>query len=293
MARAHNPDLLRNALFTRCKLLWGAGLTTKFLVFVAGAAVVFYPSDAKLIGLITLILGLLSEIILWRSDKWKGDAQSLHRKLDFENGLGWPVTKSEFADLLARYPGNLDKMTGSGKGSYFASTEPPGIKRALQNLCESSWWSMHLSESMFKIFMVVIIAIIVGCIVLLNVSVESLPTTASTAGAYQSSQAAQSTHDVVSASVVKIVTSSLLFLVSYGLIRLACGYYSFSQKSRQIKEKAEALLEANCDKEVSVIKLWQDYHLSRASAPLLPSWIWWCRQKRLNELFKAYFHDLE
>jgi hypothetical protein len=156
MGRPHNSDLLRSALFNRCKILWGVGLTAKFLVFAAGAAVVLYPANAKTIGFATLILGLIAEAILWRSDKWKGDAQSLHRKLDFEDGLGWPVTNSEIADLLARYPGKLDSMTESGKGSYFASTEPPGVKRAFQNLCESSWWSMHLAESMFKIFSVAI-----------------------------------------------------------------------------------------------------------------------------------------
>ena len=88
------------------------------------------------------------------------------------------------------------------------------------------------------------------------------------------------------------VSAAKLFIVSYGLIRLAVGYFSFSQKSKQIKEKAESLLEVQCDKEVSAIKLWQDYHLSRASAPLLPTWIWWLREKKLNALFKAYFHDL-
>jgi hypothetical protein len=157
MGMPHNSDLLRSALFNRCKMLWGVGLSVRFLVFAAGAAIILYPANAKLIGFATLVLSLLSEAILWQSDKWKGDAQSLHRKLDFEDGLGWPVTTSEIADLLARYPGNLDKITGSGKGSYFASTEPPGVKRALQNLCESSWWSMHLAESMSKILTGVII----------------------------------------------------------------------------------------------------------------------------------------
>jgi hypothetical protein len=288
MGMPHNSDLLRSALFNRCKMLWGVGLSVRFLVFAAGAAIILYPANAKLIGFATLVLSLLSEAILWQSDKWKGDAQSLHRKLDFEDGLGWPVTTSEIADLLARYPGNLDKITGSGKGSYFASTEPPGVKRALQNLCESSWWSMHLAESMSKILTGVIILVIVGCAILLNISVESLPTTSSASV----TQTGQTTRDVVSASVVKIVTALLLFIVSFGLIRLVVGYFSFSLKSKQINEKAESLLEARCDKEVSAIRLWQDYHLSRASAPLLPTWIWWLRQKKLSALFTAYFHDL-
>jgi hypothetical protein len=292
MERPHNPELLRSKLFDRCERLWGAGLTVKLLVFVAGAAVVLYPSNAKSIGVATLVLGLISEGLLWRSDTWKSAAQGLHRKLDFENAFGWSVTAGEIADLLARYPGTLDGLSGEPKGSYFASKEPPGAKRALQNVCESSWWSMHLAESMAWAFTTLIIVIIVGCIILLNVSIESLPPTVSLASTTQAVQGMQKAVDVVNASVVKIVTSSFLFIVSYGLLRFATGYFSFSNKSKEVREKAETLLEGNYYDQLSAIKLWQDYHLARAAAPLLPGWIWRIREKKLNVLFAAYLQEI-
>lgn len=292
MGRPHNPELLRTALFNRCKKFWGAGLTAKLLVFVAGAAVVLYPSNAKSFGLATLVVGLVSEGLLWWSDIWKRAAQELHRKLDFEDAFGWTVTKGEIADLLARYPGKLDDLCGEPKGRYFASKEPPGVKRALQNVCESSWWSMHLAESMFWVFAILIVLIIVGCILLLNVSIQSLPPTVSSVGATQAAQGMQKAVDVVSVSVVKIVTSSLLFIVSYGLLRFATGYFLFSSKSKQVRDKAETLLDGNSDDEVSAIKLWQDYHLARAGAPLLPTWIWQIREKKLNVLFAAYLQQI-
>jgi hypothetical protein len=39
---------------------------------------------------------------------------------------------------------------------------------------------------------------------------------------------------------------------------------------------------------VDVLKLWQDYQLARASAPIVPTWIWKKREKKLNKLWLTY-----
>jgi hypothetical protein len=149
MQRQYNLELLRNALFARCKLLWGAGLITKFFVFALGTIVVFVSVHAKIVALMGLILAAISEFLQWLSDRWKSAANQLHRKLDFENSFGWKITDREIMDFLARYAGDIERFCGSSKENFFASNEPPGSRRALENLRESAWWSMHLSESMW------------------------------------------------------------------------------------------------------------------------------------------------
>lgn len=294
MARHHNPELIRDAIFARCKLLWGVGLVVKFLVFALGIFVVFALADEKIIALIGLFLVATSELLLWLSDRWKSAAQELHRKLDLENSFGWHITQSEILDFLARYPGDINSLAGEATGSYFASKECPGSKRAVENLRESAWWSMHLAESMWWIFVSAIVAIFFGCIVLLNVSIENVSQAPAQATSSQAQAAAASgvvspvVSKAVSAGVVKVVTSAILFVFSYGLFRFAVGYYSFSAKSKQIKEKAELLLESGSADQIQAVKLWQDYHLAREAAPLLPTWIWKLRQKKLNALWRAY-----
>jgi hypothetical protein len=286
--RKHKPERLRDALFRRTKMLWAGGLILKFCVFLLGASVVLQPVWGKTTAVAAFLLAMLSEALMWNSDRWKSAAQSLHRKLDLENSFGWKLSNAELADALARYPGNLEALVENPKGIYFASTEPPGAKRALQNVQESAWWSEHLSEAMGWFFGVLIAVIIVGCVVLLNLSIESVTP------ALQASPAAgsQPTVDVVSASIVKIVTSLVLFVLSYGLLRYAAGYFVFSHKSKEIKEKAEGLLQNDVADQVQAIKLWQDYHLARAGAPLLPNWIWKVREGKLNSLWRGYMCDV-
>ncbi len=141
---------------------------------------------------------------------------------------------------------------------------------------------MNLAEVMGWFFVVLITAIVVGCVLLLNVSIESVLPAAVDLGATPKSV------EVVSAGVVKIVTSSLLFILSYGLLRFAVGYFRFSAKAESVKEKAESLLASGNSDQIQAIKLWQDYHLARAAAPLIPNWTWRLREKKLNALWRDY-----
>lgn len=287
MERKHNPELLRDALFRRCKQFWAAGLIVKLFVFTVGAAVVLFPWHGKSLGLLALLFAILSEASLWYSDRWKSVAESWQRKLDLENALDWRIPNAELVDALARYSGSLEALVTDPKGSYFASAEPPGAKRALENLRESSWWSMHLAEVMGWVFVALIVTIIAGCLILLDVSIGSVLTTA------DSSASGQKTVEVVSAGIVKIVTASLLFILSYGLLRFAVGYFGFSSKSKTIREKVQSVLDAGNSDVIQAIKLWQDYHLARSTAPLLPNWLWRLREKKLNALWKDYMCSME
>jgi hypothetical protein len=290
--RHHNPELIRNGLFARCKFFWGAGLSVKVLVFILGVVVVVAPIDGKYIAIIGLILAVASESLMWLSDRWKGAAHGLHRKLDFENSFGWFISESELMDYLARYPGDTDELVGKSTGSYFASDESPGPKRAVENLRESAWWSMHLAESMFWRTVTVIVGIVVGCVMLLNASVTNLaqPQPATTTIPSAAQQPIE-TKSGASSQTVKIVTSAILFIFSYGLLKFATGYYSFSTKSKQVKESAESLIKSGQIDEIQAIKLWQDYHLAREAAPIIPTWIWKHREKRLNALWNCYVKD--
>lgn len=286
--RQHNPELIRNALFARCKMYWGAALGVKFLVFALGIVVVVAPIDGKFIAVAGLVLAVVSELLVWQSDKWKGAAHGLHRKLDLENAFGWYISESELLDYLARYPGNINALIGKTTGSYFASGETPGPKRATENMRESSWWSMHLAESMFRYSLIAMIAIGIGCLILLNVSVENLAQSRITPTTISSNPKPAESTSGVGAPTIKIVTSAILFIFSYGLLKFATGYYAFSSKSKQIKESAERLLQSDKLDQIQVIKLWQDYHLAREAAPIIPTWTWKLRQEKLNSLWNCY-----
>ena len=294
MEKTYNLEKLRDTLFARCKLLWGAGLITKLLIFVCGTVVVFLPASSHGFALIGLALAALSEWLLWLSDRRKSASLQLHRKLDFENSFGWEIKKAEVIDLMARYAKKETDFATDPTGSYFASKENPGPRRAIENLRESSWWSLHLAESMWWISISIIILVIFGCFFLLNVSLDDVSqASAQVAVGTQSGTQAISKNptitQAVNSSVVKVVTTTVLFVFSYGLFRFAIGYFAFKEKAQKIREKTDQLLEKSDVDQVEAIKLWQEYHLARESSPIIPSWIWRLRQKKLNALWNRTY----
>lgn len=262
-------EILRDTLFARCKSALKWAYILKAGVFVAGVAVVVFALSWTLAPFLVAVLAGAAELVMWRSDYLKGEAESIHRKLDFEDSFGWPVSEHELRDLWARLK---DGRALPREGNYFASKSDPGTERALQNLRESCWWSKHLSRSMAWMTLMGILLLILGCFIILLVAVASVPDLKT------------------AADIVRIVTSSLMLLFSFGLLRLWFGYYNFGSKAERIEGLAISLQKADkAPDQHEVVKLWNDYHLSRASAPVLPTWLWNNQQVRLNALWKRQF----
>lgn len=88
-------------------------------------------------------------------------------------------------------------------------------------------------------------------------------------------------------SIGRVVTSVLMLVLSLGLIRLMLGYYGFSRKAQRAEERVGECLKHECG-DLEVVKLYNEYHLDRASAPLIPDWVWKLNQEHLNGLWSDY-----
>jgi hypothetical protein len=268
----HNPRVLCQALFIRATRWLTAALLCKIGVFALGALVVLLAFIPKSAPFLVAALSIIAEICLWRSEKNKGTAEALLRKLDMRDAFGWPISKGEMSDLLLRVPAKLrKKLSPEGLGEqYFASKETAGAKRAVENTQESAWWSKHLAEKMGHYCLTITCVLAVGSVVLLVVSIETVRD-----------------FDTLS-SIGRTVTSTISFLFSLGLLRLAMGYYSFSRKAAQIEDQAESLLSSERIDAIQAIKIAHEYQLARMTAPLIPSWIWKRKRDDLNELWATY-----
>jgi hypothetical protein len=88
----------------------------------------------------------------------------------------------------------------------------------------------------------------------------------------------------------RVVTSVLMLILSLGLIRLTLSYYSFNRKAQRVEERAGELLKYGFG-DMEAVKVYNEYHLSRAVAPLIPDQVWRWNQKYLNELWEQYRTD--
>lgn len=266
-----NPWVLCKCLDLSSKYWWTVTLTCKGIAFAIGLAVLLPVFPSTPIPFLVAGFMICSELASYRMDYLRGVAQGLRRKLEVSDSLGWEISHREMSDLLARCPDSVKKrMTiEATEEPFFASIEKPGPRRAVENVMESSWWSKHLSESMFWRCLTIICCGIIGSLIALVVSIL-----------YFDEQSTLS-------SVARIVTSVLLLGLSCGLVRLVVGYFSFSQKSGLIEQQAERLLEKKV-KELDAVKTLHDYQIARSSSPIIPEWIWEQRRTELNELWKKY-----
>lgn len=269
-----DPQALREALFERAKAWWVGTLVARVVSFVLSGALVLSGAIPQLAPYLIAALALLAEGLQWRSDVIKGSAESLKRKLEYHNAFGWAITGYEMAQYLLQVPRkSIQRLPREGEGEpYFASTQGIGPTRALENVRESAWWSKNQAERLGHIcFGITALAFLVALAILLF-AVQAVDDPSARSG------------------IGRIVTATITFVVSFGLIRLALGYAGFAKAAARVVESAEQALGAGGGEMIQAIKLLHDYQLARASAPLLPTWYYNRIRGHLNRLWDAYLN---
>jgi hypothetical protein len=164
--------------------------------------------------------------------------------------------------------------TVENSAPYFASANDLGWRKAMENLQESAWWSKHLSKSMGSIIFVFTIGLsVISLLLLIFFSLMS-----PAAGTLT--------------TVNRVVISVLLLTVSLGLIPLARNYNAFSQRCSACEKAATDLLRSTEQEIVPAIEVWNEYHLARASAPLIPSRLWKWKEKSLNKTWNELVAEM-
>jgi len=256
---------------------WTVTNAAQFAVFLVGLAAIFLSVLSRVAPFLLAGLTIISEICRFRFSNMRGTWEKLHRELDAQDSLDWPISKSEISDLLTtisrKHQSQL--ILKSAKDDYFDSNLSPGPRRTVKNMQESAWWAKHLARRAASIYATIITVLIIG-------SFAALIITITTAPAY-----------TAQINISRAVTSTIMLIFSLNLIRTAFSYYSYSQKATEIEERAKHLLSIKNKKIhlTEAIKLMQDYHLAHAEAPMNPGWLWTIMQENLNELWKKYRHD--
>jgi fumarate reductase subunit C len=270
----YNPWSLCYHLDETAKFWWGTSVTMKLAGFMVGVFALVFNWPARPMPFILAALTVLSEIFSYRSDSIRGTAQGLRRKLDLKDGLGWDIPNAELSDLVVRSPASVKKKASSKPPNdpYFASQEMAGPRRAIENVSESAWWSKHLAEKMYTHCLLTLIVTVATALVALIVTV----------------QAASGSAPLDTLSIVaRVVTALLMLALSLGLLKLTTGYYGLSKKAARTEEGAERLLITSSNIElVDALKIISEYHLARASAPIVPTWIWKWNQRELNVIWE-------
>jgi hypothetical protein len=270
----HDPRAFSGVYFSVAKRWWGVSLICRAGIILVAAIGVWVPGLSKVVSVVMVALSIASEGIIYHSDRTKGIAEWLLRKLDLRDSFGWDISRAEMSDVLARTSERIraDVRPESEVDVYFASKDQHGPARALKNIQESAWWSKHLAATMgWYVLVFMLVAVFVSLFALLF------------------TLSAMSDPDALS-SIGRSVTSVLMVVLSLGLLRLTIGYFGFKEKAERAERRAAELLKEGGN-ETEAIKLYAEYHLDRAAAPLVPDSVYRWNRRKLNELWDEYRTD--
>jgi hypothetical protein len=264
----YHPQIVVECLHRAAKWWLGLSLVLKFLVVGVGIVAAVRSGFAYYAPFLALALVIVAEFATYHSDAVKGAGQALQRKLDLHDGFGHELPNAELADTLAMCSGWV-RRTAAGREPerrYFASTQPPGPRRAVANVAESAWWSKHLAWSMYwrclyATFGTVLVSLVILVVTLIGVKDQEL---------YP--------------SLARVGTAILTLIPSLGMVKLITGYHGFATKAGQVEEQVKRLGERQVS-EITAMKVVFEYHLARAAAPPIPDWIFRSRQHELNQLW--------
>lgn len=260
-------ETLVNRAYDRAKRWAGAVLILHSTLFLAGVLAIFLPILTMKYPWLAVPLSLLGSWISARASKYKSLAEGAKRQHEYVAGFGVKPSLRELANLRQSLKKQLSPEAGAllKQGITYASEEPHGSRRALENLAESAWFTKHLAaRCVHWVATTFIITLLIAISLLLWAAAEVSGTSAGAAAA-------------------KSFAATFTFLISVGLIRSWLGYSKLERKAEKIDSDAMTMLGMENPSTFEAQRLLTEYQISRASAPLIPTWIWKVHRNSMNE----------
>jgi hypothetical protein len=157
---------------------------------------------------------------------------------------------------------------GKSADMYFASQSDPGPRRALENLHESAWYNGRQTYVMFWMYTIAIGTLLIMSVVALVIASRHMES----AGSRE--------------STIKVVTASLMLVVSLNMLKSAWSYLKMYQRCLRTEESTLRLIESPMS-ESDALRQWHEYQVARSSCPLIPQWLWKLMEESMNDAWRS------
>lgn len=260
---------LSRTQFSIAQWCLGTALAAEMLAGVAGVVGTSVPG---LSGKATVTLAVLALIAAWvrrQSARFADSAHDILRRLDLQDSLGRQIDPRTEADLIDDVPRLVQRLaTRRDVEPYFGSSERPGVRRLLENLRESAWWTKRLAGDMAMTTGV--FAAVLNGIALLTLMLVAT-------GVVGSAAMSSASH---------WVSAVILFVIAQGPHHAHARYAQLRDRARTVEEASDRLLTLSTPTESDTLLIAAEYHLARQGAPVIPTLWYEYRRPGLNRLWE-------
>jgi hypothetical protein len=260
---------LQNTAFWKAKLWCGILVGLQVFLFFGGLVSIFSEPWSLEYPWLAFPLAVAGALITARASYLKGRAEFLKRQHEYLDGLDSQPSARTLVNLRAELPLELRPEVERllTEGVTYASDSPVGLKRMLEIICESAFFSQYLAGRCAIYLMGLLVVTGVLAVSFLLFCLHTL-------------------HDAgTSVTAARSVAATLVFLISVGTIRSWRGYAIFSTKADQAHAEAARLLARETLEPCEAHRLLSEYQIARATAPLIPTTVWKLHRSRLNQIW--------
>lgn len=259
------------AQFDAAKRWWAVAIICQLTVVAIGIISMFTNILVTWLGLLAAMLTIAYVFSQWQSDQLRNTADAILRKLELHDGLAWPITSREIADLLLTVPKSVKAKSGvPDTKDYFDSATSKSPLRVLENLDESTWMTRHQTQRMAQYVFWLSISVFAVAFIALITTIQNAVT------------------QTVANNIAQITITVIVFMFSGGYVRLAFSYHQLAMQTEKIGEESHRLIKETGVSDIQAAKLLHDYQIIRAKAPMLPNWLWQRMEQELNELWQQH-----
>jgi hypothetical protein len=197
-------------------------------------------------------------------------ADKCRRLILFEDGLGWPATKEDLAEIRA-WAINVQLKQAPFIKPYYASTKPKGANRIADIVTESSFFTTNLAgKAAFGLFMLCLGAAIAVAIIL---HLSGSQTSINTGSGYS----------LIAKSIAVIISA----LISGDFLILAKKYYDLKGAADRVFQRCASVRDQKKAGADLVLPIVEDYGIALLQAPPIPGWLYKHYRDELNRIYRA------
>lgn len=274
------PDalaLLLTYYFEQCKHLAYGAFAMSVVIYSLGVVGVLIPALKDRLATAIIALAAAGLVLGMVSGGYRSTAEALKRHQEFVDGLGVHVSVRLLTDASVGIGrASIDSTAGHLlPGTVFASTQPAGPRRLLENIGESAWFSAKISRTCAYWTLSFFVGGLLFAVLWMHGTLIHLTTSVTRAA------------DLRHFSTYGPLTGGfLLFLISTGALQGSLGYFSFAADAEKTEDSCRSLFTSPKIEVIDAVAVVSEYQVSRAKAPFLPTVVYQWKRDDLNELWR-------
>ena len=252
-----NLNGLRSVLFTTAKWWWGTGVIIGYLAILIMPSVIYFDFQDKWLGaVVAAVLSIIGKFLRWRSDSIRSSADRLHRANELCTGIGHPVDRAMIADIRSRHPEfiKMAQKKEKDQNEYYEESGTPSPGLLVAQLRESAWWTGRLAGTAKQlIYTLTFVALAMSLSIIFADSIAVR---------------------IYGLAICIIILADMFYLgFRYKKLEEACT--DAFQDLNHLRNRCDLTIQQ------AVISA-ANYQIVRGTGPLIPDWLWRCRQSKLK-----------